>query len=132
MQEKELTVILTMIFGTIVVVGGLLAYYLQDWFRRRRRIRELERMLPSKPSGRYASTRKREATEEELEIIGEIARLKSKPVFSEPPPPRRHAPATDRQLDYIEDLGGNPDPSMTMLEASQLIDRLLKAKRGNQ
>lgn len=127
-----MTVILTMIFGTIVVVGGLLAYYLQGWFSRRSRIRELERMLPSKPSGRYSSSRKREATEEELEIIGEIARLKSKPVFSEPPPPRRHAPATDRQLDYIEDLGGNPDPSMTMLEASQLIDRLLKAKRGNQ
>lgn len=128
MTPEQLKAAFVLIACPIVVIGALLAYYLQGWFSRRSRIRELERMLPSKPSGRYSSSRKREATEEELEIIGEIARLKSMPVFSKPPPIREHAPATDRQLDYIEILGGHPDPTMTMIEASNLIQELKERK----
>lgn len=88
MTPEQLKAAFVLIACPIVVIGALLAYYLQGWFSRRSRIRELERMLPSKPSGRYSSARKREATEEELEIIGEIARLKSMPVFSKPTYPR--------------------------------------------
>ena len=36
-------------------------------------------------------------------------------------------PATENQLDYIRDLGGNPAPDFTMTQASQLIDELLNA-----
>lgn len=36
--------------------------------------------------------------------------------------------ATDGQLKFINDLGGDPDPYMTKLDASRLIDRLIRER----
>jgi len=45
------------------------------------------------------------------------------------PVPWGSEPATERQLGFIDHLGGQPDPTLTKAEASVFIDQLLNRKR---